>query len=262
MPLPHSSWFHDSGLDVATTDGKSVRVIDFLHQDDEAILNSWAKHFREHYIKDVDIDGACTPMGLTRKDYLKDIRFPSKPFIRSGEFSEILVADYIEFVLNYLVPRTRYNNKLNRDTSPNGVDVIAFKFIGEQEDKNDELLTCEVKATLAVKKTDTFQKAVNDSKKDYDTRLPEALNAMRQRLKDTGNLDLVRSVERFQDRTSRPYKEITGAALVCSDQCWSEDCIDTTDATHPNNNLHLFVIKGDSLMTLTNRLYELAYATA
>ena len=262
MVVAHTPWFSESDIKISTVDGKAVRVIDFLHRDDEAILKLWAKHFREHYVKDENIDEACVPMGLSRSEYLQTIKFPSEPHIISGEFSEILVADYIEFILNYLVPRTRYNNKTNRNTSPHGVDVIAFKFIGEREDRNDELLTCEIKATLVKKNKNKFQEAVNHSKKDYNVRLPEALNAMRQRLKELGNLDLVKTIERFQNRTSRPYKAITGAALVCSDRCWSEDCVSTTDSTHPNDNLYLFVIKGDSLMDLAKRLYELAYVTA
>lgn len=262
MPLVYKKWFRESDEQIQTADSKEVKIVYFLHQDDEEVLNLWSKHFREHYIKDEDIDDACAPMGLSRRKYLEDIKFPSKPHIRSGEFSEILVADYVEFVLNYIVPRTRYNNKINRNTSPHGVDVIAFKYVGENEDRNDELLTCEIKATLSSKNTESFQKAVDDSKKDYETRLPEALNAMRQRLKEQGNIDLVKKIERFQNITSHPYKEITGAVLVCSNECWSEECINTTDATHPNSNQFLLVIKGDSLMSLVNRLYELAYVTA
>jgi hypothetical protein len=91
----HSSWFHDTGTEVLTADGKPVKIIDFLHQDDEAILKLWAKHFREHYIPDTEIDGARTPMRLSRSDYLKDIKFPSKPHVRSGEHVGIII------VINY-----------------------------------------------------------------------------------------------------------------------------------------------------------------
>jgi hypothetical protein len=143
-----------------------------------------------------------------------------------------------------------------------GVDVIGFKLTGREKDSNDELLTCEVKANLATKNHDSFQHAINDSKKDFDTRLPEALNAMRQRLKEQGKIDLMKTVERFQDISTRPHKRITGAALVCSTDCWSDDCITLANSDHPNPQVCLFAIKGESLMQLASHLYELAYASA
>ena len=129
MPtMTHHNWFSDTGIELATTTGQVVKVIDFNHVNDVIVLNVWAKHFRNQYIQDENIDEARTPMGLSRRDYLRDIKFPDAvapgASIRSGDFSEILVADYVQFVLDYSVPRTRYDAKLNRNTSPNGVDVI------------------------------------------------------------------------------------------------------------------------------------------
>lgn len=262
MNLPHISWFQENQVKISTSDGKTVKIIDFNHQQDKDLLMVWAKHFREHYIADEDIDGACAPIGMNRSDYLKEIKFPSKGHIKSGDFSEILVADYLQFVLNYSVPRTRYSNKINRDSSPMGVDIIGFKLTGRERDPNDELLTCEVKASLASKIPGAFQEAIDDSKKDIDTRLPEALNAMRQRLKEQGKIDQMKTVERFQNITARPHKRITGAALVCSKNYWSDEHITSSVADHPNPHIHLLAIKGESMMLLASHLYELAYASA
>lgn len=266
MPTSHHNWFSDTGTELTTATGQMVKVIDFNHVDDEAMLNAWAKHFRNQYIQDEKIDEACTPMGLSRSDYLKDIKFPdtAKPgaSVRSGDFSEILVADYVQFVLDYSVPRTRHDAKLNRNTSPNGVDVIGFKLVGGEENGRDEMITFEVKASLSAKNGSTFQKAVDDSKKDFNTRTPEALNAMRQRLKERGDLGQVKLVERFQNKTDHPFKEVTGAVLVCSTHCWEDGFVASANSEHPNNNLYLLAIRGEHLMELANKLYKLAYDSA
>ncbi len=262
----HANWLIDTGTELETSDGKKVKIIDFQHSDDAEILLGWAKHFREHYILDSELDESRTPSGLTRSEYLKTIKFPNKasklgPSIIAGDFAEILVADYIEFVLNFLVPRTRYNNKINRDSSPQGVDILGFKILGDTHNPNDELMTAEVKASLATHKSDRFQKAINDSKKDL-TRKAEALNAMRQRLKEKNDLDKVEIVDRFQNITDRPYTEISAAVLVCSNNCWLDQDIASAVADHPNENLYLFTIKGEALMDLAYKLYQLAYDSA
>jgi hypothetical protein len=262
----HSGWFTDTGTELTTTTGQTVRIIDFNHVDDETMLNTWAKHFRNQYIQDEKIDEARTPMGLSRSDYLKDIKFPNTAnpgaSVRSGDFSEVLVADYIQFVLDYTVPRTRHDAKLNRNTSPNGVDVIGFKLVGGGEKRGDEMITFEVKASLAAKNKDAFQNAIDHSKKDFNTRTPEALNAMRQRLKERGDLEQVKLVERFQNKTDHPFKEVTGAVLVCSTHCWEDGFVTSANSEHPNDNLYLLAIRGEELMALTNKLYKLAYDSA
>ena len=264
--IKHYEWFNDTGIELATTTGQAVKIIDFNYQEDNAILDAWAKHFRNQYIQDEKIDEACIPMGLSRSDYLKNIKFPNieRPgaSVRAGDFSEILVADYIQFILGYLVPRTRYDAKLNRNTSPNGVDVIGFRLMNEEENRNDEMITFEVKASLSRKNVHTFQNAIDHSKKDFNTRTPEALNAMRQRLKERGDLIKVKLVERFQNKTDHPFKEITGAALVCSTHCWEDNLITSANSDHPNNNLFLIAIRGEQLMELTNKLYKLSHDSA
>jgi len=262
----HLDWFTDTGVELTTMTGQNVKVINFNHTDDETILKAWAKYFCNHYIKDEEIDSACTPMGLSRSDYLRTIKFPDvvRPgaSIRSGDFSEILVADYAQFVLDYSVPRTRHDAKMNRNTSPNGVDVIGFKLMGGEENRKDEMITFEVKASLSVKKRGTFQKAIDDSRKDFNTRTPEALNAMRQRLKEKGDLEQVRLVERFQNPIDHPFKEVTGAVLVSSNHCWEDGFVSSTNSEHPNSNLYLLTIKGEQLMELAHKLYKLAYDSA
>ncbi|MEX3073927.1 hypothetical protein AB3Y13_19385 [Vibrio alginolyticus] len=44
----HTKWLVDIGERLKTADGKEVAVWEFRHENDEAVLSAWAKHFRNH----------------------------------------------------------------------------------------------------------------------------------------------------------------------------------------------------------------------
>lgn len=135
---------------VVTSEGKQVIVYELIIQDDERVLKSWAKHLREHYCADSEIDILRAGYGLERDEYLERIKFPDEkiapgPSVRSGDFTEILVADYVQFVLDYIVPRTRYDRKVNKNSSTMGSDLIGYK-CGKKISSADELIIFEVKS--------------------------------------------------------------------------------------------------------------------
>ena len=67
-------WLVDTGERIMTADGKDVEVWEFRHAKDEAVLAAWAKHFRNHYCLDTEIDFLRGKR--TRSDYLTNIKFP------------------------------------------------------------------------------------------------------------------------------------------------------------------------------------------
>jgi hypothetical protein len=268
QPPPHIAWLKDTGRILKTADGKDINVFEFAHQNDPAVLSAWARHFRNHYCADADIDDFRRGHKLSRCDYLRTIKFPDQkggfgPIVRSGDFGEILVADYVEFMLNYAVPRVRYIDKLNRNESPKGIDIVGFRQINlKQPSNDDELITFEVKCTLTSSSAETLQNALADSGKDVVLRKAESLSAIKQRLKYGPKRDssLAAVVERFQNSNDHPYKETSGAAAVYSTETYDEDAITCADASsHPNRgNLFLLVIKGEELMKLVHELYRIA----
>lgn len=164
----HTKWLVDTGERLKTTDGKDVEVWEFRHDKDEAVLSAWAKHFRNHYCLDTEID--FLRGRRTRPDYLTNIKFPCKtsnlgPGIRAGDFGEILVSDYLQWLLGFWVPRVRWSSKVVRDESPKGSDVIGFKFHkkdGETSSK-DILFAFESKTKFSASKNNRLQDAINDS---------------------------------------------------------------------------------------------------
>jgi hypothetical protein len=262
MHPPHINWLQKSATQLFSADGKAIDIWEFAHVQDDAILSDWARHFRNHYCGDDEIDDLRNGTPHSRTEYLVQIKFPTEcggfgPGTRSGDFAEILVADYLEFRLNCWVPRSRYD----RNESTKGSDVVGFWVKNEgQISPEDMLVIYESKAQLAGTKTEhRLQDAVVDSAKD-ELRRAESLNAIKQRLRDKLQLDDAKRVERFQNLEDRPYLSSYGAVAVFSSHLLDENLLQTTDTTvHPQHtNLSLLVIHGKDLMEMAHKLYLLA----
>lgn len=260
----HTDWLKKTNIKLQTADGKPVEVWEFNHTTDEAMLSQWASHFRQQYIADIYIDPSRD--SLSRKNYLLNHIFPEtgkglKSAIRAGDFAEILVADFLEFLENYMVPRYRYDEKPTRNSSTQGSDVLAIKILNpDKVSKNDELLVVEVKANLSEgKKKNYLQVAVNHSSKD-PKRSAEALNAIKRRWIKEKNEEGVKTITRFQNFDDNPYIASYGATAVLNTMHFYENEISSVSTEqHPNkDNLRLIVITGKDMMKLVHELYERA----
>jgi len=263
----HIKWLKDTKIKLKTLDGKEISVFEFSHQNDIAILAGWAKHLRNHYCDDKEIDLLREGTGCSKSEYLINFKFPDElnapgPSIRAGDVGEILVADYLQYVLNYWVPRTRYCDKDVRNESTKGSDVIGFKLVVQKrESPLDRLAIYETKTQFSKgNNPKRLQDAVDGSAKDI-TRKAESLNAIKQRLLKKGQNQNIQLVERFQNQVDHPYSEEYGAVALFSTSCFEPEAISTvTDAScHPNKkDLILIVIHGEEMMKLVNDLYKRA----
>lgn len=249
--------------EIATTNnGKTIHIWRLNPCIDNEILSEWATYFRRHYCSDDELETDSKLNGLSKEKYLTEMKFPNRKdklgnAARSGDFCEILVADYAEYILNYTVPRTRYDRKVNPNSSTQGSDLLGFKL--DKVSSNNELVIFEIKGQASnTKPKNRLQDAVNDSKKDKK-RLAFSLNAMNQRLRDKGLIDEAKVVQRFQNATDRPYKTKYAAAAVHSDYSFSTDLLNEVDTSHHvDPDLYLLVIHRQNLMTFIHELYERA----
>lgn len=262
----HTKWLVDTGERPKTTDGKEVEVWEFQHQKDEKVLSAWAKHFRNHYCFDSEIDYWRKGYRCSRAEYLNNIKFPDPkaapgPSIRAGDFGEVLVADFLEYLLGYWVPRTRYGDKTIRNESTKGSDILGFHIVEDDKYSSKDILAIfETKAQFTGKKANArLQDAVDDSAKDA-TRKAESLNAVKQRLHDRSELDDAQKIERFQNEVDHPYKEIYGAVALLENTLYDRGLTSSTvSSIHPHaDDLTLIVIKGDQMMPLVHELYRRA----
>lgn len=267
----HIKWLDDTGERCVTACGKVVPIYRFNYiATDDLTMSSWAYHFRNHYCEDSTIDSLRAGYKISKKDYLINLKFPVEkalnksektgPATRSGDFSEILVADYLSSKLKYWVPRIRYEFKINRNTSEQGTDVLAMKFDAKKFSPKDELFVFEVKATLSgKKKPNRLQDAIDHSDKDR-FRIGESLNAVRQRLQLKNRHKEADYILRFQSLKDDPYIIKFGAAAVMTDDAFDKALIASCNSkTHVNQDkLELFVINGADMMKLCHSLYERA----
>lgn len=272
----HLKWFVNTGKRQKTADGKDVEVWEFHHENDDAVLTAWAKHFRNHYCLDTEIDFLKGKQ--TRKDYLNSIKFPSKttklgPGIRAGDFGEIIVADYLQWLLGFWVPRVRWASKVVRDESPKGSDVIGFRFHKKdgRSSPKDVLVVFETKTKFSGSGGNRLQDAINDSAKDH-IRIDESLNFIKQKFFERKDIERAQLIERFQNPVDIPYKETYGAAAIISDAHFDVKDITSADCgkipktakskeyfPHPNKgSLDILVIKGPNMMELVHELYRRA----
>jgi hypothetical protein len=252
--------------EISSADGKQVSVWQ-LTLDDDVDLGAWSKHFRQQYCLDEEIDALRQGTGFSRSDYLTQICFPDRtakpgPSIRAGDFAELIVTDFVEYVLGYWVPRGKYAEKAVRNESVKGVDILGFRMTPEAGPlPTDTLITYEVKAQLTGQAYGgALHAAIEDSGKDY-LRMGESLNAVKRRLLTLRKQDDVLKVERFQNRTDNPFVLRSGAAAVLTESAFDEAAISTSTQTSGHNNeanLDLIVVKGVDLMDLTTALYQRA----
>ena len=261
----HIKWLVNTGETLTTADDKTVEIWEFRHEENAEVLSAWARHFRNHYCWDTEIDFYRRGYEFSRSEYLNSIKFPDPsrgwgPRIRAGDFGEVLVADYLQYVLQFWVPRTRYGNKTTRNESTKGCDIIGFKLIGEEDSPEDTLAIFESKTQFSGTQPQAkLQDAVDGSAKDQ-VRKAESLNAVKQRLFDKGFYDEAIKVERFQNPNDRPHQEVSGAVALFETNVLNRNQISQTitDA-HPNSdNLVLLVIHGNELMNLVHELYRRA----
>lgn len=272
----HTKWFVDTEERLNTADGKEVEVWEFRHENDEEVLSDWAKHFRNHYCLDTAIDSLRGRR--SRAEYLTDIKLPCKTSrlgcsTRAGDFGEILIADYLQYILGYWVPRVRWSSKVRRDESLKGCDIIGFQFFYDngEVDPRDRLIVFESKTKFSRSKENRLQQAINDSAKDH-IRIDESLNFIKQKFFETQKYEYADKIDRFQSPVDMQYKEVYGAAAVISDEFFSVDELTSADSrsipvsakskvvsSHPKGDkLVLLIIKGARMMDLVHELYRRA----
>ncbi|MCD5329373.1 virulence associated protein [Chromobacterium piscinae] len=263
----HLHGLKKSAIGLTTAEGRTIDVWEFDAPTDTAILDAWALHFRRQYCSDEELPILMAGTGMAIKQYLNEYVFPHKtkspgPSIRSGDFAEFLISDYLEFMLGYWVPRGKYSDKASKDESVKGVDILGFYQANPTSATPDDvLLAFEVKASLSGKDYDRqLQSAVDDGSKDLYIRQGFTLNATKRRLLREGKTAEVNRIARFQNLADNPYTYFSGAVAVLSNVAFNQTELEKTVAAHHSNqaNLGLIVVRANLLMKLVHELYDRA----
>ena len=94
---------------IPTSSGEEIQVYKLNSEllDDNS-LNNWALGLRDNYVEEILLESLVQGTGLTQKEFLEKNIFPNHQdklgaSTMSGEFGEILVYDYINFVLKHYI---------------------------------------------------------------------------------------------------------------------------------------------------------------
>ena len=261
-------------LDKVITSSKGDKIQVYILNNevlDDDSLNKWAFGLRNNYVKENLLDSLISGTGLTQKEYLEKHIFPNHQnkqgaATMSGEFGEILVYDYINFVLKYYITRTRYLEKVNPNMPVPGSDVIGYKLNNiNKPSESDQLIVAEVKTrssnsgnkdSLCEK---TLKEAIEHSIKDR-VRIGESLNAEKRRLLNDSRNEEAKIVERFQNKTDNPFTLDFFAIAVLDNDLYSEQVVlDVVDSQYENiKTTNILLIHSKELKSFLRDLYRRA----
>ena len=230
---------------ITSSNGDKVQIYRLNNEVlDEDSLNNWASGLRNNYVEENLLDSLVSGTGLTKKEFLEKNIFPDYQSKQgaatmSGEFGEILVYDYINFVLEYYITRTRYLEKVNPNMPISGSDVIGYKVDNiNKPSKSDQLIVAEVKTrsnksgNKNISCIEAVKEAIEHSTKDR-IRIAESLNAEKRRLLNRSRIEEAKIVERFQNKTDNPFKVDFFAVVVLDNELYSEQVIlDLVNSQH------------------------------
>lgn len=202
--------------------------------------------------------------GMSVEQYLREYVIPQRdetlgPTVRSGDITEIIVCDLLEFIFNYSVPRYKQKNRSGKNNSEHGTDVIGYKFFDKSKKptEKDELIATEVKAVLTRSDYSPLEKAIAESKKD-EQRLARTIDYCRKRLKELGNIEQSSEVARFLLKPDNNYKLTYAAAGFSSRQTVDQEIelSASGEDLQISSKQKIFYIHGKTLMELAHKIYE------
>lgn len=241
---------------ICNDEGNEIEIFHLDIRDDPEIFTEWAKQFRRNYCSDEILELMTTKIGIESSNYLNEYKLPSVPSTKSGDFGEILVSDFLQYFKDYLVPRTRFNSRVNKDRPTLGSDTLGYKY-NPEEPHNAEVIVIEVKSSASGKNDskakNKLQEAINDSNKDFE-RVAMSIVASYEKLlfSDQKEADIV---SRFLNIIENPFKITYGAAAIHSNTSFDLETIRGVITKNHSGceKLRLLVIHSEKLMDFINK---------
>ena len=244
--------------DVLLDGGSVVHCYHLENAFDEPIINEWALRIRREYISDENLD--LISKGVDREQFLRD-KIPTKtikygPRTISGEFAEIIAADFRRFVLNENVFGSRNNTKATPASPIQGCDIVSC-LVGEEFSEKDELIMTESKSFLSSTNYSVLLEAAKDSEKD-SLRIGFTLAFYAGRFAELKMQDQLDMITRFINRAQMKCIEKYEGSCITIDKTLNEVLIKSSMASYVGNPKEMYFIYGIDLMDLAHRVYERA----
>ncbi len=249
--------------DITLDNGSVIHCYSIDNNFVEVILNDWALHIRRNYVSDDALELICG-FGVDRYKYLLD-RIPNvinsslekfKYRTITGEFAEILVMDFREFVQKEEVFRGRWEAKSTPTAPIQGCDIVSFIIDSKTKDK-DQLIITESKSQLSSTNYDVLLDAAKDSEKD-STRIGMTLAFLAELYANEKDVEQCKKVARFIRKAEEPYIEKFEGSGLTIDSALSEENAKNALNNYFGSPKNLYFIYGNGLKDLAYDLYERA----
>jgi len=251
------SHFIENNANITLNSGESVIVYSISNDLTETELNEWAKHILAHYISQDDIINGAKSNKISEQKFIENYVLPSisnQTKDVSGNFGEIIFCDFIEFVLEYSVPRYKlYGNPPGNPTQ--GIDIIAYK-MNTYPDPDDTILYAETKAVLSKTNFNKLQNAINDIEKRKDKDFALALNTAWRKLELIGNINESIKIKRFLDSEKSCKRSKSAGLITTANACNTEDFVGVNISN--DNTIETHVIYAPDLWELAKDLWKRA----
>lgn len=176
--------------------------------------------FRGMYISDEKLQRRLQNIvGAIRREEISE-KLPTKPTLKSGEFSELLSYFLIpeRYAPDSHLRPPKWRWKEARDIPAHFTDVVFFQQpnLGTPE-TTDCLISVETKsaATRPAANASSLQLAMNDVEKDFTSRLGESLFHLKTKYKDDEDYVSLELLKRFTDASFPTYlKHFKAVAIV------------------------------------------------
>lgn len=262
MPFDISRFFD---IDTDTYADKGVVVYGFKDELLNEFVTEFLLPFRRAYISDEELEaGVAEEVWVDKKEGIST-QIPTKPNLKSGEFSEILL-----FCLSHClrcpdanVAPLKWRWKENQDMPCHLTDIVLIKCDDEKNPHTSDYLyfvESKGKAKAPSPNGDSVMNAAIDGAvNDSVSRAGKTVTYLITKYSKDKEYEKARKVGRFKDSVNVEYQRYSNAAIVVEkgslDHHISKISADNLDKAR-KNNISLFAVPIENVQALYERMYN------
>lgn len=253
-------------IDDTTYAAKGVVVYGFKDELLDEFVSEFLLSFRQAYISDEELkEGVKEEVWADEAEGIS-MQIPTKPNLKSGEFSEILLF-YLSQCLRCSdanVAPLKWRWKENQDMPCHLTDIVLIKCDDEKTPSTDDYLYfVESKgkaAPLSTGSTDSVMNAaIEGAEKDCVSRAGKTVAYLVTKYTKDKEFSKARKVKRFDDSVDVDYKRFSNAAIVVEKDSLKQH-VENVTADYVDlakkNCINLFAVPIESMKAVYERMYK------
>lgn len=253
-------------VDKDTYAAKGVVVYKFNDELVEEFVAEYVLPFRQAYISDEELNEGIVEGVWTNIEECVRMQLPTKPNLKSGEFSEILLY-FISLCLNCKsanIAPLKWRWKENQDMPCHLTDIVIAKCDDEKNPSVDDYLYFVESKSAATpldksSKKSVMNDGIEDAVKDSVSRISKTIPYLITKFSKEKDFSKARLIKRFIDSVDTvEYKRYSNAAIVVDSDSLKQH-IENITTENLNlalkNNISLFAVPIKEMKALYERVY-------